>query len=146
MNKAIITIIICVISILVSALSVHFTKKRITQIGELPKTVLSEDQKEENIKSLTIQLYVMLGGFVLSAINIFLPDGLLKFLIPILVILIVGYLLINIMAEIDAFDVKKDDVDIYLERQQLKRDELQKQKDILAEKNRLKRQKHQDEE
>ena len=106
-------------------------KRRITQIEELPETVIEEKEKQEYLSSLIQKSYFTIISIVLNAINIVLPDSSLKFLIPALGIVVCCYLLVGIMDEIDIFDVKKDDADVFQERFNEKKEELKLQKEIL---------------
>ena len=124
MSKEFITIGICILSILASVVSAFITYRRIKQIDDLPEVAISAQEKEKYNETLTRYIYVLLGAIILNVINIFLPDGLLKFVIPLVSVIIIGVILSSIMEDADAYDLKKDDVEVYLEEQEKRKEEI----------------------
>lgn len=139
MNKEIITLIICVLSILFSAIAMLLIRKRRQNLMSLPDSILSENDKEESADTLSKRIYVTIGCLGVSVINTFIPDGTIKFMIPILAIIVAGLMFSSTMEEMDAFDFKKDDVDIYLDQQEKRKEERKEQKAKMEEARRQKR-------
>ena len=131
MSKEFITIGICILSILASVVSAFITYRRIKQIDDLPEVAISAQEKEKYNETLTRYIYVLLGAIILNVINIFLPDGLLKFVIPLVSVIIIGVILSSIMEDADAYDLKKDDVEVYLEEQEKRKEEIKRQKELM---------------
>lgn len=131
MSKEFITIGICILSILASVVSAFITYRRIKQIDDLPEVAISAQEKEKYNETLTRYIYVLLGAIILNVINIFLPDGLLKFVIPLFSVIIIGVILSSIMEDADAYDLKKDDVEVYLEEQEKRKEEIKRQKELM---------------
>lgn len=143
MPKNIITLVICVIAIIISGVAVFLVRNRINQISQMPPEVFTRKEKETYLKELSIRLYIVLGFLVVSFINILLPDGLLKFIIPLLCAVVVGTLLSSIFEEVDSFDMTKDDVDIYLEEQEKRKNDMKKQRELMEEENRRRKEQKQ---
>lgn len=139
MNKEIITLIICVLSILFSAIAMLLIRKRSQNLMSLPDSILSESDKEESANTLSKRIYVTIGCLGVSVVNAFIPDGTIKFMVPILAMIVAGLMLSSTMEEMDAFDFKKDDVDIYLDQQEKRREERKEQKAKMEEARRQKR-------
>lgn len=139
MSKEFITIGICILSILASAVSAFITYRRIKQIDDLPEVAMSAQEKEKYSETLTKYIYILLGAVVLNVINIFLPDGLLKFIVPLVSVIVMGVILSSIMEDADAYDLKKDDVEIYLEEQERRKEEVKRQKELMEAEQKKKR-------
>lgn len=139
MNKEIITLIICVLSILFSAIAMILIRKRSQNLMSLPDSILSENDKEESANTLSKRIYVTIGCLGVSVINTFISDGTIKFMVPILAMIVAGLMLSSTMEEMDAFDFKKDDVDIYLDQQEKRKEERREQKAKMEEARRQKR-------
>lgn len=131
MNKTILSLIVCLISLIISAVATVIIRKRIVQIQDLPDTVIEEKERNNYVNTLTQKCYFTIIATVLNIINIFLPDSPLKFIVPALGIVICCYFLVGIMDEIDIFNVKKDDADVFQERIKEKEEELRLQKEII---------------
>lgn len=118
-----------IISIVVILFSLYFNIKRHKNISDLPTTVISKTVKTNNLKKLTKNKYVLsiLGG--LSLVNIFLPNGFGKFVIPAISLIVATNILIQLFEEIDTFNVSKGEVDLITEFKKKKRnDTLEKAK------------------
>lgn len=134
-----ISVIVCVIGIIISALSAFLIKKRINQINDLPTTILSTLEKEQQVASLNTRLYIALGCIGANVLNFILPDGLLKFMIPVVSVFVIGFIMSSTMEEADEFNVTKDEIDVYMEEQERRKKEADEQKKAMEEERKRRR-------
>jgi len=118
-----------IVSFIVTLFSLYFNIKRFKNISELPTTIISKSVKEKNLERLTQSKYVLMIFSALNLLNLFLPNGFAKFIIPAISIVVTTNLLLQLFEEIDTFNVTKGEVDLISEFKQKQRKEtLQKAK------------------
>lgn len=131
--------VINVISLVVTLIALHFNIKRYGNISELPTTIISKNVKENNLKKLTQNKYVLYVLGALNFLNLFLPNGLTKFIIPAISLVVVTNILIQLFEEIDTFNVSKGEIDLISDFKQKQRqqtlEKAKKRESQLKEKN-----------
>ena len=85
-----------IVAILLIIISMYFNARRYNNIFSLPNSVINKKVKEDNLKKLSNNKYVFYILGALCLLNFFLPNGLLKFIVPAIVIIITTNILISL--------------------------------------------------
>lgn len=101
-----------IVSLVLIVVTMYFNVRRHNNIFSLPTYVISKKIKNDNLKKLKNNSYIFYVLLALNVVNLFLPNGLLKFVLPAVSIVIVTNILIQLFEEIDTFNVSKEDVNV----------------------------------
>lgn len=111
-------------SILLVLVSYYFNIKRHKNIEELPTTVISKSVKISNLNKLQKNTKIFKVALILNIINLLVPNGLLKFLLPALTIVLVSNILVQLFEEIDTFNITKGQIDMVDEFKEKRNQEI----------------------
>lgn len=115
-----------IVAILLIIISMYFNARRYNNIFSLPNSVINKKVKEDNLKKLSNNKYVFYILGALCLLNFFLPNGLLKFIVPAIVIIITTNILISLFEEIDCFNVTVDEVNAVQDFKEKRNAEIRK--------------------
>lgn len=101
-----------IIGSIFSLYSLYSCIVRYLKIKDLPKDVIRERDKEDYLKSLQKYSLICLLCLFLTATTLFSPILEIRLVIPIIAIVVCGFVLQDLLDEIEDFDISKKDVDI----------------------------------
>ena len=130
-----------IIAIILVIISMYFNAKRYNNIFSLPTSVINKKVKADNLKKLSNNRYVFYVLGALCLLNLFLPDGLLKFVVPGISIIIITNILLSLFEEIDQFNVTATEVNAIQDFRDKRREDVMnrsKAREEQAQKNREK--------
>ena len=107
-----IIIISLLFSIGIALFSLYTTVLRYVKVKDLPNDILTESEKEAYMKELMLYMKIVTGCLFIPILTSLLPLDSMKFIPPIISILISGKVLYKIFDEIEDFDINKKDLDI----------------------------------
>ena len=113
-----------IIAIILVIVSMYFNAKRYNNIFSLPTSVINKKVKANNLKKLSNNRYVFYILGALCLLNLFFPDGLLKFVIPGISIVIITNILISLFEEIDYFNVTASEVNTIQDFKEKRREDV----------------------
>lgn len=101
-----------IISLILIVVAFYFNAKRYNNIFDLPTTVISKKVKNNNLKKLSDNRYAFYVLGALNLLNLFLPNGLFKFIVPGITVVVITNILISLFEEIDSFNVTAGEINI----------------------------------
>lgn len=113
-----------IIAIILVIVSMYFNAKRYNNIFSLPTSVINKKVKANNLKKLSNNRYVFYILGALCLLNLFFLDGLLKFVIPGISIVIITNILISLFEEIDYFNVTASEVNTIQDFKEKRREDV----------------------
>ena len=113
-----------IIAIILVIVSMYFNAKRYNNIFSLPTSVINKKVKTDNLKKLSNNRYVFYILGALCLLNLFVPDGLLKFVVPGISIVIITNILLSLFEEIDYFNVTAGEVSAIQDFKEKRREDV----------------------
>lgn len=113
-----------IVAIILVIVSMYFNAKRYNNIFSLPTSVINKKVKADNLKKLSNNRYVFYILGALCLLNLFFPDGLLKFVIPGISIVIITNILLSLFEEIDYFNVTAGEVSAIQDFKEKRREDV----------------------
>ena len=114
MNEQSLVLGVSIIAILLGVAAAFLNFRKHGEIKNIGLSAMSKSQKEKEMKRLQVSLIALGVVVLLSVINIFLPEGMYRFIIPVVTVVLSLNIVIGLFDDTDNSN-SKDDKDDYAE-------------------------------
>lgn len=122
--QALMILAVNIISLILIVVAFYFNARRYNNIFDLPTTVISKKIKNDNLKKLSDNRYIFYVCGALNLLNLFLPNGLFKFIVPGITVVVITNILLSLFEEIDSFNVTAGEINIITDFKEKRREDV----------------------
>lgn len=128
-----------VIAILISAGTLFMDVKRRKTVLGFGLAKMAKEDRDENLKKLQMYMYILIGGIVINLVNLVLPEGMYRFIFPVVSIVLASNILINIFEDAaETEEEKQDDASAWMDYKSRRDKDIQEKSKIREEQNKNK--------